>query len=94
MENDVVFAIKQLLSQQKIQEKYLDSSDVCKLLGISKSTLYKMNLRNAIPFFKPKNGKKLYYIEKDVIDYITGIRFSSKQELDERARMSNNTKEF
>lgn len=86
MENDIVLAIKQLLSEQKNHEKFLDSTDVCQLLGISKSCLYKMNLKKAIPFFKPRNGKKVYYREEDVINHLTEIRISSQKDLDERAK--------
>jgi predicted DNA-binding transcriptional regulator AlpA len=69
----------------KINKDYLDSQDACFFLGISKSTLYKMNLRKELPYFKPRNSKKVYYLRTDLVEYITQNKLMSQAEITEHS---------
>lgn len=57
--NDILVAIERMLNGKMVQDKeYLDVSETCFLLGISKSTLYKMNHHNGYPRYKSNGIKK------------------------------------
>lgn len=89
MENDLLNAIEKLIDKKltsNTEKEYLDVQEACFFLGISKSTIYKMNHRNVIPYFKGKNSKKLYYYKKDLIEYMTENRFMSKSEMDAKTQ--------
>ncbi len=68
-----------------IFKNFLDVSDAAIFLGVSKETMYKLNFRKEIPFYRPKNGKKIYYKREDLINYIQGVRISSTSELDQKS---------
>jgi excisionase family DNA binding protein len=84
--NEIVSAIEKILDSKlsASSDKLLDSQEACFFLGISKSTLYKMNLRKEVPYYKP--GKKVYYSKSDLLNYITRNRFKSSSELNEEAK--------
>lgn len=87
MEVNILFAIEQLLNSKldKVcNSEYLDSQDACIFLGISKSSLYKKNLRKEIPYYKPNGSKKVYYKKEDLISYITQNRLMSQQEMQQQ----------
>lgn len=88
--NDIILAIEKLLDSKLnvSSEKLLDSQEACFFLGISKSTLYKINLKKEIPYFKPSGGKKVYYQKSDLIAYITQNRRKSKAEIEEETKRS------
>lgn len=87
MDNDFLSAIELLLDSKlsNIQNEYLDVQGACFLLGIAKSTLYKLNFSKAIPYFKPSGSKKCYYKRSDLIEYLTKNRFKSKEEIYQQA---------
>lgn len=68
-----------------LQKEYFDVSETCQFLGISKSTLYKMNHRKTMSFFRPTGSKKIYYSKKDLINYLSENRFISSREMNEKA---------
>ena len=85
MENDLLNAIKKLIDKKltsNTEKDYLDVQETCFFLGISKSHLYKLNYRKVIPFFKPTGSKKVYYLKTDLVKYLTGNRFMSKNEME------------
>lgn len=88
MKDQLLHEIEKIIDKKLIstQKEILDVSEACQLLGISKSTIYKKNFRNEIPFFKPKNSKKVYYNRQDLIDYMTENRFMSKSEMETKTQ--------
>lgn len=85
--NDIFLAIEKLLDSKLSvsSDKPLDSQEACFFLGISKSTLYKMNLRKEISYFKPNGGKKVYYLKEDLLNYATRNRLKSQEEIKQEA---------
>ena len=59
--------LKTLITEQ--HEKPMGFDDAAKYLGISKSYLYKLTCKNAIPFYKP-NGKKIYFSKAELDKWI------------------------
>lgn len=72
--------LKTLLTQQ--QEKPMGLEDAAKYLGISKSYLYKLTCKNAIPFYKP-NGKKIYFSKADLDKWIMRNPVKSSEQIEE-----------
>ncbi|HBK82741.1 MAG TPA: DNA-binding protein [Flavobacterium sp.] len=90
---DIITTIERLLSgSSNFNKEFLDLSETVRFLGISKSTLYKMNHRKVLPFYKPNGSKKVYYKLTDLTTYITANKFFSKQELDEKTNQFFNDK--
>lgn len=85
--DDILLAIEQLIDSKltKKEKDYLDVQEACFLLSISKSTIYKFNLRKVIPYYRPTGSKKIYYLKKDVLKYLSENRFMSKREMDEQS---------
>jgi excisionase family DNA binding protein len=57
---------------------------VVEFLGISKSTIYKMNHTRELPIYKP-TGKKLYFKKEDVVEYLKRNRQMSQDEIAQEA---------
>lgn len=58
--------------------------EAAEYLGLSKSTMYKLNQSRAIPYYQP-NGKTIYYDRADIIAYARTNRVASMSELHSRA---------
>lgn len=52
------------------EKEILNFNEVRELLGVSKSSLYKLTSTNKIPCFKPTNGK-LYFKREQVLSWLT-----------------------
>ena len=74
-----------------IDYKVLSVDEVSKLLGLAKATIYSKTSRNELPF--TKRGKRLYFIEKEIIEYLKGGKILSNDEIDEISKnyISNST---
>lgn len=55
-------------NQDKNLQKWLDGSDVCFILNISKKTLIKLRHKGKISFTKV--GKKVLYLSDDIVTYV------------------------
>ena len=64
----------------------LTFEETAEYLGIAKSTLYKYNMKNVIPFNKP-NGRKVYYKITDLNDYLSRNPIRSEEQLERTAEM-------
>lgn len=61
-------------------KKFLTTTEACKYLGISKSTLYKKTCSGILSHYKPNN--KLLYFEQETLDkYITSVYIESIDEI-------------
>lgn len=87
--NEITLAIQKIIDSNNIKndKEFYDIQDVCFILGLSKSTVYKKNANRFIPSFKPNGSKKVYFLKKDVSDYLHENRFMSQQEI---LQQSNN----
>lgn len=64
-------------------DKPLTITEAAEFLGVSKSTMYKFSCSHLIPHFKP--GKKVYFLKKDLIDYVMQHRIKSMKEIEVEA---------
>jgi excisionase family DNA binding protein len=65
-------------------EKLLDIQGVSELLGLAKATIYSKLSRNELPYMK--RGKKVYFKEKEILEYLNRGKVLSNDELEELAR--------
>jgi excisionase family DNA binding protein len=63
----------------QVQKKYLSLLEAAEYLGISPSTLYKLNSRRKISYHKP-SGKKIYYLIDDLDAWLSQNRQESTEE--------------
>lgn len=82
--------------QLQIEEHNLQSKEILsfkeasKFLGFSESSLYKKTAKKEIPFYSPSN-KKIYFLKKDLNDWLIQNKFKSKSELDKESSNYLNT---
>lgn len=57
-------------------------------LGFAPSYIYKLTMRNQIPFYKP-NGKMVYFKKDELEAWMTQNRVSTSEELEDKAVNSN-----
>jgi len=79
--NDKVDLILKLLDSPKDTiPKPLDIEGASKVVKLSISTIYGLTSKNEISFFRTPGGKRLWFWEKDLIDWLSGkpLRFKSE----------------
>ena len=54
------------------------------ILGVATSTLYKMTMRNQVPYYKP-NGKLIYFNKQELEEWMQQNRVATAEETDARA---------
>ncbi len=67
-----------------MEKKFLTSKEACEFLGVKLSYLYKLTHRKQISYYKP-NNKKIFFKEADLVAWVTSIRISTNDEIEERA---------
>lgn len=75
------FIIEELSKEKDNMSKpneYLSEIEVCQMLNISKSTLYRMRMNGEIPFIKNEGRKRVMYERKEIESYMT----SHKKEIE------------
>ena len=65
--------------------------DVAIYTGLSKSTIYKYTSMNLIPYYSP-SGKKIYFIRREIDDWLTTNRSGTNEEELRQAELSANTR--
>lgn len=63
----------------------LNMAEAAALMGITKSTLYKMVARREIPHYKSRGGKFTYFRRSDLEKYALAVRVSSIDEVEQAA---------
>jgi predicted DNA-binding transcriptional regulator AlpA len=88
MKDQLLSEIEKIIDKKftNTQKEILDISDAAFMLGLAKQTLYKMNHRKVIPYFKPSGSKKVYYHRQSLVDYMTENRFMSKSEMEAKTQ--------
>lgn len=63
------------------EKSFLDFKEVLELLGISRSTLYKLSASGKIPHYKPTGGK-LFFKRTELFDWISqkGISIETNED--------------
>lgn len=65
-------------------KEVLTSDEAARYMGISKSYLYKLTMRQQIPHYKPM-GKMCYFNRVEIENWLQGNRVATGVELQERA---------
>lgn len=66
-------------------KEVLTSDETAKYMGISKSYLYKLTMRNEIPHFKPM-GKMCYFNRLELEQWLQRNRISTDEEISQKAQ--------
>ena len=67
------------------QKEVLTSDEAAMYMGISKSYLYKLTMRQQIPHYKPM-GKMCYFNRLELEQWLQGNRISTDAELSQQAQ--------
>lgn len=59
--------------------KPLNVEEAAAFLDVTKSHLYKLTSRGEIPHYKP--GKRLYFLQSDLLEYVKNSRVKTAQEI-------------
>ena len=73
--DNVIFTTKEVLT----------SDEASRYMGISKSYLYKLTMRQQIPHYKPM-GKMCYFNRHELEQWLQGNRVSTHDEISQRAQ--------
>lgn len=65
-------------------KEVLTSDEAARYMGISKSYLYKLTMRQQIPHYKP-NGKMCYFNREELEAWLQSNRVSTTEEINSRA---------
>lgn len=66
-------------------KEVLTSDEAAKYMGISKSYLYKLTMRQQIPHYKPM-GKLCYFNRQELEQWLQSNRVATDNELNDRAQ--------
>jgi excisionase family DNA binding protein len=69
--------------KEEQEEKLMSIKDASKFLNLSVPTIYSKVSRNEIPYMK--RGKRLYFSNKDLMDYLKAGRNKSIEEIEKEA---------
>ena len=67
-------------------KEVLTVEEAAKFMGMARSSLYKMTSDQTIPFYRP-NGKMIFFEKRDILSWIRKNRVSSREEIEEEARL-------
>lgn len=67
-------------------KQLLTTEDAAILLGMSRSSIYKMTHEGVIPFYKP-NGKVVYFEKEELLKWMRSCRVASEKEIEEAAKL-------
>ena len=65
-------------------KEVLTSDEAAKYMGVSKSYLYKLTMKQQIPHFKPK-GKMCYFNRQELEQWLQSNRIATAAEVEQRA---------
>lgn len=66
-------------------KEVLTSDEAAKYMGVSKSYLYKLTMRQQIPHFKPM-GKMCYFNRKELEQWLQSNRVATATEINQQAQ--------
>ena len=67
-------------------KEVLTVEEAAKFMGMARSSLYKMTSDQTIPCYRP-NGKMIFFEKTDILSWIRKNRVSSREEIEEEARL-------
>ena len=66
----------------------IDIEEACRIIGKAKPTVYALVRKRMIPCYK--NGKKLYFFEEELLEWISKGKKKTLQEIESEAEMEYN----
>ena len=66
-------------------KEVLTSDEAARYMGISKSYLYKLTMRQEIPHYKPM-GKMVYFNRMELENWLQGNRIATNDEISQQAQ--------
>ncbi|WP_353078647.1 helix-turn-helix domain-containing protein [Flavobacterium sp.] len=63
------------------KEEVLSLNEAAEFLKVSKSSIYKKTSQKQIPYYKPPGCKKIYFLKKDLEDWIFCNKINSVTEI-------------
>ena len=87
MNNEVIRTIADLVTDSTLfcSKEVLTSDEAAKYMGISKSYLYKLTMRQQIPHYKPM-GKMCYFNRAELEQWLQSNRVSTSTEISQQAQ--------
>lgn len=76
---DFIDRLERIESLCRQNKETMTVDDVAIYTGLSKSTLYKYTSMNLIPYYSP-SGKKIYFVKKELDEWLTTNRSSTTSE--------------
>jgi excisionase family DNA binding protein len=70
-------------SKKSDEDAFLSIDETAKIINLSKATVYGLTHRKEIPFHK--RGKRLYFLESEILQWIKSGKRDAKSELEKRA---------
>lgn len=67
------------------KKEVLTSDEAARYMGISKSYLYKLTMRQQIPHFKPM-GKMIYFNRLELEEWLQNNRVATENEISQKAQ--------
>ena len=69
-----------------VNKEILTLEEASLLMGLTKSTLYKMTHRHELPYYRP-NGKFIYFERADILKWLRSNAIKSEEQIEEMARL-------
>lgn len=66
-------------------KEVLTMEEVAQYMGVSKSYLYKLTMKQEIPYYKP-TGKICYFNRKEIEDWLQSNKISTATEISQKAK--------
>lgn len=67
---ELIKEVKREKKKEKVTSDLLSAKDVCSMLEISASTLYRMRTEDGFPFIKIPSKKSIMFNKKDIEEYM------------------------
>jgi len=82
--SQLIEKIEEIVNAGTAIEKPLTIDEACQFMNMSKSTLYKLTHKKAIPFSKP-NGKIIYFKKSDLVEWMLKNPVRSHDQIEDAA---------
>lgn len=66
-------------------KEVLTSDEAAQFLGVSKSNLYKLTMRRAIPHYKSASGRLVYFNRQELVGWMMSVKVATRQEINDKA---------
>lgn len=80
----VVMRIEKLIEQGINADRPMNIKEASEFLGLSVSYVYTLCNQKKLCHYKP-NGKKIYFLRQDLLDFMTRNKVSSESQVNDKA---------